>query len=116
MRLAGNATLVYLILKNKKRFEALRSFTLESGQAELERRNQQKKENGQNNDPLDMSSRRSSLESLRSPTTTAQTRTSTLRGVQEDTTFTIGDDDDDDEDSDDEVRPTPAQSSPSDNP
>ncbi|KAH9909981.1 high-temperature-induced dauer-formation protein-domain-containing protein [Xylariomycetidae sp. FL2044] len=108
-----NPNFIYMILKNRKRFEALRSFTLESGQAELERRNRRRKENGQPVDPLDMSSRRSSVESLRSPTT-AQPRTPTLSNVpEEDTTFAIGDDEDE---SDDENRATPAQSSPSENP
>jgi hypothetical protein len=98
-------------LKNKKRFEALRSFTLESGQEELERRNRRRKESNQPIDPFDMS--RTSNESMRSPTI-PQHRTTTLSDVpEEDTTFTIGDDEDD---SDDEARPTPAQSSPSENP
>ncbi|KAK8041379.1 hypothetical protein PG994_014386 [Apiospora phragmitis] len=108
-----NPQFVYTILKHKKRFEALRSFTLESGQAEIERRNRQRKESGQPTDPLDLSSR-DSVDSLRSPTT-AQPRTPTLSDVPEDGTFAIGDDEDDsdeDDDDDDDERPTPAQSSP----
>ncbi|KAI0122999.1 high-temperature-induced dauer-formation protein-domain-containing protein [Xylariales sp. AK1849] len=108
----NNPYFVYSVLKHKKRFEALRSFTLESGQEEMERRNRRRKESGQPADPFDMS-HRSSAESLRSPTT-AQPRTPTLSDVpEEDSTFAIGDDEDD---SDDEERPTPAQSSPSENP
>ncbi|XDG01949.1 hypothetical protein ABKA04_001564 [Annulohypoxylon sp. FPYF3050] len=112
-----NAHFVYLVLKNRKRFEALRTFTLESGQEELERRNRQRKENGQPLDPFDAGSRRSSVESLRSPTVT-QPRTPTLSNVpEEDTTFAIGDaEDESDDDDDDDDRPTPAQSSPSENP
>ncbi|ORY71694.1 high-temperature-induced dauer-formation protein-domain-containing protein [Pseudomassariella vexata] len=107
-----NANFMYSILKNNKRFEALRSFTLESGQEEIERRNRRRKESGQPIDPFDTSSR-SSVDSLRSPTST-QPRTSTLSDVpEEDGTFAIGDDD---EDSDEDERPTPAQSSPSENP
>ncbi|KAK6075298.1 high-temperature-induced dauer-formation protein [Seiridium cupressi] len=107
-----NPYFVYSILKNKKRFEALRSFTLESGQEEIEKRNRRRKESGQSIDPFDISSR-NSVDSLRSPTT-AQPRTQTLSDVpEEDGTFAIGDDEDD---SDDEERPTPAQSSPSENP
>lgn len=103
-----------MVLKNKKRFEALRSFTLESGQEEIERRNRQRKDGVAPSDPFDIS-RRSSVESLRSPTV-AQPKTPTLSDVpEEDATFAIGDDEDDD-DSDQDERPTPAQSSPSENP
>ncbi|KAI1132000.1 high-temperature-induced dauer-formation protein-domain-containing protein [Nemania abortiva] len=108
-----NTNLVYLILKNRKRFEALRSFTLENGQEELERRNRLRKENGQPIDPFDMSSRRSSIESLRSPTTATPKIPSLSDVPEEDTTFAIGDDEDD---SDEDERPTPAQSSSSGNP
>ncbi|KAI1468434.1 high-temperature-induced dauer-formation protein-domain-containing protein [Daldinia caldariorum] len=110
-----NPHFIYLILKNRKRFEALRSFTLENGQEELERRNRRRKEAGQSLDPLDASSRRSSVDSLRSPVTT-QPRTPTLSNVpEEDATFAIGDAEDD-SDEEDDSRPTPAQSSPSENP
>jgi hypothetical protein len=108
-----NPHLIYLILKNRRRFEALRSFTLESGQEELERRNRLRKDNGQPSDPFDISSGRSSVESLRSPTTTAPKIPSLSNVPEEDTTFAIGDDEDD---SDEDDRPTPAQSSPSENP
>lgn len=109
-----NPVFIFFVLKNRKRFEALRSFTLESGQEELERRNRQRKESGQHVDPFETSSRRSSVESLRSPTTAAPKIPSLSDVPEEDATFTIGDDDDD-EDSDAEVRPTPAQSSSSEN-
>ncbi|KAI1108106.1 high-temperature-induced dauer-formation protein-domain-containing protein [Nemania sp. NC0429] len=109
-----NSTFVYLVVKNKRRFEALRSFTLESGQEELERRYRQRKESGQPSDPFDVISRRSSVESLRSPTIGAAPKAPPLSDVpEEDTTFAIGDDEDD---SDGEERPTPAQSSSSGNP
>lgn len=108
-----NSHFVYLILKNRKRFEALRTFTLESGQEEIERRNRRRKDGGQPLDPLDVGSRRSSVDSLRSPTTTLP-RTPTLSNVpEEDTTFAIGDAEDD---SDDDDGPTPEHSTPSENP
>ncbi|KAK0719601.1 high-temperature-induced dauer-formation protein-domain-containing protein [Lasiosphaeris hirsuta] len=108
-----NPEFVFAILKNRKRFEALRSFTLESGQEEIERRNRRRKETAASNDALESGSTRSSVESLRSPTTPLS-RVPTLNEVpEEDGTFAIGDDDDD---SDDEERPTPAPSSPSENP
>ncbi|KAK0739779.1 high-temperature-induced dauer-formation protein-domain-containing protein [Apiosordaria backusii] len=108
-----NAQLVFAILRNKKRFEALRSFTLESGQEEVERRNRRRKDSGASNDPLQADSTRSSLDSLRSPVAPSS-RAPALGDVpEEDGTFAIGDDEDD---SDDEERPTPAASSPSENP
>ncbi|KAM5376501.1 hypothetical protein ACJA88_006824 [Fusarium oxysporum] len=62
-----NPELVFAILKNKKRVEALRSFTLESGQEEIERRNRRRKDSGHHFDPFDAASVRSSVDSLRSP-------------------------------------------------
>ncbi|KAK5993466.1 Ubp5-interacting protein [Cladobotryum mycophilum] len=105
-----NPELVLAILKNKKRIEALRTFTLESGQEEIERRNRRRKDDG-----FDAGSGRSSVESARSPST-HPTRPPTLEEVPEDSTFAIGDDDDDDDDSEEEPQPTPAQSTASENP
>ncbi|CCC12453.1 unnamed protein product [Sordaria macrospora k-hell] len=107
-----NPHFIYSIIRNRKRFEALRSFTLESGQEEIERRNRRKKEAAASNDPLETNSTRSSLDSLRSPTASV-TRVPTLHDVPEDGAFAVGDDDDD---SDDEQRPTPSPSSHSENP
>lgn len=111
-----NPELVLAIIKNKKRIESLRTFTLESGQEEIERRQRRRKESGTDINPFDPSSVRSSVESLRSPTGT-QSHTSTLGQVPEDDTFAIGDDDDGDSDdeSDEVFQPTPAQSSASEN-
>ncbi|KAK5662793.1 hypothetical protein OQA88_6202 [Cercophora sp. LCS_1] len=107
-----NPQFMFLLVKNRKKFEALRAFTLESGQEELERRNRQRKEQA-SGDSLGPNSARSSVDSIRSPTASLS-RTPTLHEVaEEDGTFAIGDDDDD---SDDEARPTPAASSPSENP
>ncbi|KAK4127638.1 hypothetical protein N657DRAFT_631423 [Parathielavia appendiculata] len=108
-----NPQFIFTILRNRKRFEALRSLTLESGQEEIERRNRRRKDSSASHDPLEQSSTRSSAESIRSPTGPAS-RAPTLGDVPEDdSTFAIGDDE---ADSDDETRPTPAASSPSDNP
>jgi hypothetical protein len=113
-----NPELVFAILKNKKRVEALRSFTLESGQEEIERRNRRRKDSGHHFDPFDAASVRSSVDSLRSPNS-AQPRHSSLEEVPEDGAFAIGDDDDedDDDDSDDEEQQeTPARSTSSEAP
>ncbi|KXH57729.1 high-temperature-induced dauer-formation protein [Colletotrichum salicis] len=109
-----NPELIFAILRNKKRIEALRTFTLESGQEEIERRNRRRKESAANGDGLEPSSVRSSAESMRSPTA-SHPRSPTLSDVpEEDGTFAIGDDEDDSEDED--HRPTPAQSTTSENP
>lgn len=111
-----NPYLVLAILKQRKRIEALRTFTLESGQEEIERRSRQRKDSLGQSDPLDIGSVRSSVDSVRSPTT-ASSRTQTLEEVPENGTFAVGDDEDDsDSDSDDDdPQPTPAPSSTSEN-
>ncbi|TVY84308.1 Ubp5-interacting protein [Lachnellula suecica] len=107
-----NPNFIYAVLRNQKRFEALRSFTLESGQQEIERRNRRRKERA--NDPADLSdSRRGSVDSIRSPST-SHSRAPELSDVPEEGTFAIGDDED--EDTDDESRPTPAASTPTEQP
>ncbi|KAI2643680.1 high-temperature-induced dauer-formation protein-domain-containing protein [Xylaria nigripes] len=108
-----NPIFIYLVLKNRKRFEALRSFTLESGREELERRHRLRKENGQPTDPFDSGSRRSSVESARSPIASVPKTLSLSNVPEEDATFAVGDDEDE---SEEDERPTPAQSSPSENP
>ncbi|KAK3308601.1 high-temperature-induced dauer-formation protein-domain-containing protein [Chaetomium strumarium] len=108
-----NPQFIFSILRNRKRFEALRSLTLESGQEEIQRRNRRRKDSGASHDPLEPTSTRSSVESIRSPTAPLS-RAPTLGDVpEEDGTFAVGEDEDE---SDDEARPTPANSSPSDNP
>lgn len=111
---AGNGNFVNAILKSKKRFEALRSFTLESGQEEIERLNQRKKDLAalsEQNSNTARPSRNSSIESPRSP---PGVRTPTLSNVpEEEGTFTVGDDEDSDNDEDRELLPTPSHSSPS---
>jgi hypothetical protein len=106
-----NPELVLAIVKNKKRIEALRTFTLESGREEIERRTRSRKDGG-SADPFDTGSMRNSLESIRSPT--SPVRNSSLDGAPEDSAFAIGDEDD--EDSDEDHQPTPAPSTSSENP
>jgi len=109
----ANPNFIYAIIRNKRRFEALRSFTLESGQEEIERRNRRRKEQGVNTaaDVLDSISRRSSVDSIRSPSGSHQ-RPPTLSNVpEEEGAFAIGDDDED-EDTDDDQRASPSQSTP----
>jgi hypothetical protein len=105
-----NTNFVYTVLKNKKRFEALRNFTLESGQEEIERRNRRRKEQSRDSD-ADSLLRANSIDSVQSPSSIHR-RPSTLTNVpEEDGTFAIGDDDDDD--TDDDHRTTPEESTPS---
>lgn len=94
---AENSELVSNILKHRKRFESLRSFTLESAQEEVEKLAQQRKESASHGDSdltSAASSRRASVESLRSP---ASVRSPPLSNVPEESAFTIGDDSDDDD-------------------
>ena len=108
-----NKTFIHAIVKSRRRFEALRSFTLESGQEEIERLSLHRKDMVDNVDsassPL-RHSRNSSLDSIRSP---QSTRSPSLSNVpEEDGAFAIGDDDSDNND-EQELLPTPSHSSPS---
>ncbi|KAF2786219.1 hypothetical protein K505DRAFT_290086 [Melanomma pulvis-pyrius CBS 109.77] len=85
-----NPNLIYAIVRSRKRFQALRDFTLESGQEEIERQNQIRKDNGGE------FRRDDSIDSLRSPVVP---RTPTLSNVpEENSAFAIGDDEDSDAD------------------
>ncbi|KAI4102699.1 MAG: hypothetical protein L6R37_004230 [Teloschistes peruensis] len=110
----SNRIFVRTVLKAKKRFETLRSFTLESGQAEIERLHREKKETSNVSDDLvspTRSTRHGSADSTRSP---PSTRTPSLSNVPEEGgTFTIGDDEESDEESEREPVATPSYSSPS---
>ncbi|KID98536.1 high-temperature-induced dauer-formation protein, partial [Metarhizium majus ARSEF 297] len=103
-----NPELVLAIVKNRKRIEALRSFTLESGQEEIERRKRLKKDRV---DSVDSGSIRSSFDSTRSPSV-VPVKSPILDEITEDGTFAIGDSDDD---SDEDPQPTPTQSTTSEN-
>ncbi|KAK4110777.1 hypothetical protein N656DRAFT_799897 [Canariomyces notabilis] len=108
-----NPLFILAVLRNRKKFEALRSLTLESGQQEIERRNRRRKDGAASHDPLDPNSTRSSMDSTRSPSAPPSQTPTHGNATADDAAFAIGDDDDD---SDDEERPTPAASSPSENP
>jgi hypothetical protein len=98
-----NPNLVYAIVRSRKRFQALRDFTLESGQEEMERQNQQRKEG------TDMQ-RTASIDSVRSPTVS---RAPTLGNVpEENSAFAIGDDDDSDVDEPRTVEPPQSPQQP----
>ncbi|KAL9001747.1 MAG: hypothetical protein Q9188_005286 [Gyalolechia gomerana] len=110
----NNRVFVHEIFHSRKRFEALRSFTLESGQQEIERRNQRRKASTEGIDDFrspSRSLRNGSFDNIRSP---QSTRTPSLSNVPEEGgTFTIGDDEDSDEDDEREPMATPSHSSPS---
>ncbi|KAJ4311121.1 hypothetical protein N0V94_008108 [Neodidymelliopsis sp. IMI 364377] len=97
-----NPNLVYTIIRSKKRFQALRDFTLESGQEEIERQNQLRKEGGAE------LSRQTSIDSLRSPTAA---RTPSLGNVpEENSAFAIGSDDEDDSEGEETSPPSQPRS------
>ncbi|KAG6128884.1 hypothetical protein E4U28_008018 [Claviceps purpurea] len=106
-RYRQNPHLLLAIVKNRKRIEALRSFTLESGKEEIERRTRLRKDRG---DLHDAGSGRSSVDSTRSQHAAATTKAPSLGDVPEDGAFAIGGSDDD---SDEDSQPTAAQSTAS---
>jgi hypothetical protein len=96
-----NPNLIYAVVRSRRRFQALRDFTLESGQEEIERQNQMRKEGSAE------LQRTNSIDSIRSPIVS---RTPTLGNVpEENSAFAIGDDDDSDAD---EPPPTEVPQSP----
>lgn len=102
------------ILKSKRHFEALRTFTLESGQEEIERLNQRRKDSGDGFDaaisPVQLT-RTGSVDSARSP---QSARTPSLSNVPEEGgTFTIGEDEDSEDDENTAILSTQSQPSPS---
>ncbi|KAL8873185.1 MAG: hypothetical protein Q9174_001306 [Haloplaca sp. 1 TL-2023] len=110
----SNRVFVQTLLKTRKRFQALRSFTLESGQEEIERQKRRRKDSVDGVDDLispTRSMRSSSHENLRSP---QSVRTPSLSNVPEEgSTFTIGDDEDSDDENAREPVNTPSYSSQS---
>ena len=110
----GNKIFVQAIIKSRKRFEALRSFTLESGREEIELLKQQKKDAVNGAETAQSPARRSrnsSLDSIRSPQTA---RTPTLSNVPEEGgAFAIGDDEDSEDDENQDMYRAPSVSSPS---
>ncbi|KAL9598618.1 MAG: hypothetical protein Q9219_004363 [cf. Caloplaca sp. 3 TL-2023] len=110
----NNPLFIRAIFRSRKKFEALRSFTLESGQREMQRQNQRRKVSADStDDPRSptRSIRNGSIDNVRSP---QSTRSPSLSNVPEEGgTFTIGDDEDSDEDDEREPMTTPSHSSPS---
>ena len=108
-----NPNLVYAVLRTRKRIEALRVFTLESGQEEIERIARRRKEilSGASNN-LSRPSRSNATDPSAPQAPSKRTSTNALTDVpEEEGTFAIGDSDD----SDNEYtqQNTPSQSSPS---
>ncbi|MCJ1313191.1 hypothetical protein MMC25_006868 [Agyrium rufum] len=116
-RYEENPIFVKTVFKARKRFDALRRFTLEGGQEEIARLEQLRK-HGHDADhvgsPL-RTSRASSIDSMRSP---PSARTPSLNNVPEEGgPFTIGDDEEDTDEDDEHQhhQSTPSHSSPSGN-
>ncbi|KAF4762993.1 hypothetical protein N7455_010559 [Penicillium solitum] len=101
-----NPYLVYSILKYKQRFEAVRAFTLESGQQEIERQNEKRKA-GSSSDVAISPTLSQSEEDLHTP---SGARSPLTRIPEENSPFAIGGDDSDDEREEEGVQ-TPSQSS-----
>ncbi|KAJ5620954.1 hypothetical protein N7510_004938 [Penicillium lagena] len=107
-KFSENPYLVYAILKYRQRFEAVRAFTLESGQQEIERQNERRKAGGAQSDVVASPSLSHSEEDLHTP---SGARSPLTRIPEENSPFSIGGDDDSDDDG--EGQHTPSQSSPS---
>lgn len=107
LSLAENSFLVYAILKHRRRFEAVREFTLESGQQEIERQNERRKSEGGSYDFVSSPVLSASEDD---PHAASGARSPLGRIPEEHSPFAIGGDDSDDEQ---EEQKTPAQSSPS---
>ena len=109
-----NKRFIQAVFKSRKRFDALRTFTLESGLEEIERQKQRQKESADPSLPTHSptpNSRHGSMDSVRSP---VSARSPALSNVPEEGgAFAIGDDDDSEDEEDHEILPTPSHSSPS---
>lgn len=103
---AENPNLIYAILKSSKRIEALRAFTLESGQEEIERVARRRKEILSGAEAVTSPTRLGPADdsSYRSP----PSHQGSLGNAPEDGTFAIGDSDD--ESDNDAIQNTPTQS------
>lgn len=97
---------MYAILKYRKRFEAVRTFTLESGQQEIERQNERRKAKN-SFDSLGSITPSQSSEDLHA----SDARSSLSRIPEENGPFAIGEDDSDDERDDENTAPPSTQTS-----
>ncbi|EAL91649.1 Hid1 family protein [Aspergillus fumigatus Af293] len=102
-----NPFLVYAILKYRKRFEAVRAFTLESGQQEIERQNERRKAKAAFRDS---SSSPTLSQAEEDPHVSSGARSPLTRIPEENSPFAIGGDESDDQH---DGQDTPSQSSPS---
>ncbi|KAL8790146.1 MAG: hypothetical protein Q9195_006526 [Heterodermia aff. obscurata] len=109
----NNKKFIQAVFRSRKRFEALRSFTLESGQAEIERQKQRKKDLAEGAIHPSSPTRTPRNRSIDSARTPISSRSPALTDVPEEGgAFAIGDDESDD-DEDREMLPTPSHSSAS---
>lgn len=92
----ANPTFVLAILRSRKRFEALRNFTLETAQEDIQRQRQGKQV--QPNEHKGSSPSRASSGSIRHSPISTQPQTSLQDVPEESGTFAIGEDDDSEED------------------
>ncbi|OJJ48434.1 hypothetical protein ASPZODRAFT_130459 [Penicilliopsis zonata CBS 506.65] len=102
-----NPYLVYALLKYSKRFEDLRTFTLESGQQEIQRQSERRKSEGGSSD---MVASPTFSHSEEDPHASSGARSPLSRIPEENNPFTIGGDDSDEEG---DGQNTPSRSSPS---
>ncbi|KAH8423569.1 Hid1 family protein [Aspergillus melleus] len=103
-----NPFLVYVILKHRRRFEAVREFTLESGQQEIERQNERRKAENSSNEAVSSPVLSASEED---PHASSGARSPLGRIPEENSPFAIGGDDDSEDEQ--EGQKTPAHTSPS---
>ncbi|KAI9670847.1 MAG: hypothetical protein M1829_004736 [Trizodia sp. TS-e1964] len=105
-----NPHFIFAIMRSKKRFLALRNFTLESGKEEIEAQKLRKKEQPNNTDSTSSSNFGTNEDPRSSPNNYPSTSALGRGSVEENTAFAIGEDEDSDEEVDE--RPTPSQTSP----
>ncbi|KAK3667360.1 hypothetical protein LTR22_001876 [Elasticomyces elasticus] len=94
---AANRRFVEVVFRCRKRFKALRDFTVEGAVAELDRLAQERKDRGETGAASGIRSpaaRQGSIDSIRSP---VSARSPHLGNVPEHEAFAIGDDDDDED-------------------
>ncbi|KAL5356631.1 high-temperature-induced dauer-formation protein-domain-containing protein [Aspergillus floccosus] len=103
-----NPFLVYVILKYRKRFEAVREFTLESGQQEIERQNERRKAEG---NPQEFASSPVLSPSEEDPHVSSGARSPLRRIPEENSPFSIGGDDSEDEREEEQKAPSQASQS-----
>lgn len=99
---------MYVILKYRKRFEAVREFTLESGQQEIERQNERRKAEGNSQE---FASSPVLSPSEEDPHASPGARSPLGRIPEENSPFSIGGDDSEDEREEEQKAPSQASQS-----